>query len=91
MQRHFKHLRFKNFLMISWGPIWCLFTFPTKALNIYNSYMNTTPKVGVPLGIIRLHPLHSPPVVKVCFTPKHIFGFMGPCTSHFVANLMLGL
>jgi hypothetical protein len=25
------------------------------------------------LGIIGLHPLHSPPFVKVCFAPKHIF------------------
>jgi hypothetical protein len=24
------------------------------------------------LGIIGLHPLHFPPFVKVCFTPKHI-------------------
>ncbi len=51
--------------------IWCLFSFPTKNLNIHNSHMNITPKMEVHLGIIRLHPLHSPPIVKVCFTPKH--------------------
>jgi hypothetical protein len=43
------------------------------------------------LGIIGLHPLHSPPFVKVCFITKHILGLMGPCTSHLVANPMLRL
>ncbi len=33
--------------------------------------MSVTPKVGVHLGVIGLHPLHSPPFVKVCFTLKH--------------------
>jgi len=47
--------------------------------------------MGLHLGVIRLHPLHSPPFVRVCFRPKHIFGFMGPCTSHLIMNLMLGL
>jgi hypothetical protein len=42
------------------GPIWCLFAFPTKALNIHNSSTNVTPKVGMHLGIIGFHPLHSP-------------------------------
>jgi hypothetical protein len=60
-------------------------------LNICNSHTSTIPKVGVHLGIIGLHPLHSPPFVKVCFTPKHIFGPMGLYTSHFVVNPMLGL
>jgi hypothetical protein len=31
----------------------------------------------MPLGVIGLHPLHSPPFVKMCFTLKHIFGLMG--------------
>jgi hypothetical protein len=73
------------------GPIWCLFAFPTKVPNICNSRMNASPKMGVHLGVIGLHPLHSPPFVKVCFTPKHIFYHMGPCTSHLVVNPMLGL
>jgi hypothetical protein len=37
------------------------------------------------------HPLHSLAFVKVCFTPKHIISLMGLCTSHLVANTMLGL
>jgi hypothetical protein len=73
------------------GSIWCLFAFSTKALNICNSCTSATLKVGVHLGVIGLHPLHYPPFVRVCFTPKHTFGFMGPCTSHFVTNPMLGL
>jgi hypothetical protein len=50
--------------------------------------MIVTPKVGVHLGVIGLHPLHSPPFVKVCFTPKHFFALMGPWTSHLVTNPM---
>jgi hypothetical protein len=53
--------------------------------------MNATPKVGVHLGIVKLHPLHSPAFVKMCFTSKHTFDFMGPCTSHLVTNPMLRL
>ncbi len=91
MQGNFKHLRFKKFLIVSWGPNWCLFVFSTKVLNICNFHMSVSPKVGVHLGIIGLHPLHSSSFVKVCFTPKHILGLMGPYVSHFVANPMLGL
>jgi len=53
--------------------------------------MSATPKVGMHLGVIGLHPLHSPPFVKVCFTPKHTLGLMGIYISHFVADPMLGL
>jgi hypothetical protein len=91
MQGHFKHLCFKTFLMVSWGPIWCLFVFPTKVLNICNSCTNATCQVGVHLGIIRLQPLHFPPFVRVCFTSKHTFTLMDPWTSHLIMNLMLGL
>ncbi len=73
------------------GAIWSFFAFSTKALNIRNSLMNATPKVGVHLGVIGLHPLHSPSFVRLCFTTKHILNFMGPCISHFVTNLVLGL
>jgi len=45
----------------------------------------------VHLGVIKLHPLHFTPFVKVCFTCKHILDLMGPCISHLIANLMLGL
>jgi len=55
------------------GSNWCLFAFPTKALNIRNFSTNATPKVGMHLGVIGFHPLHSPPFLKVCFTPKQIF------------------
>jgi hypothetical protein len=53
------------------GLIWCLFTFPTKVLNICNSCTNATPRVRVHLGVIGLYPLHFPPFVRMCFTPKH--------------------
>jgi hypothetical protein len=91
MREHLKYLCFKTFLIVSWGSIWFLFVFPTKAPNIYNSCTNTTPEVVVHLGIIRFHPLHSPPIVKMCFTPKHNIGLMGPCTSHLVTDPMLRL
>jgi hypothetical protein len=54
-------------------------------------HTNVTLKVGVHLKVIRFHPLHSPPFFKVCFTPKHTFNLMGPCTSHLVINPMLRL
>ncbi len=73
------------------GLIWCLFTFLTKALNIRNSSTNVIPKMGIHLGVIKFHPLHSPPFMKVCFTSKHTFGFIGPCTSHLFTNSMLKL
>jgi hypothetical protein len=60
-------------------------------LNICNLYTSAIPKVGMHLGIIGLHPLHSLPFVKVCFTPKYTFGFMGLYISHLVTNPMLGL
>jgi len=69
-----------------------LFAFPTEVPNFCNSYTNAIPKVGVHLRVIGLHPLYSPPFVRAHFTPKHILGLMGPCTSRgLVANLMLGL
>jgi len=55
-----------------------------RVLNIHNFCMSVIPKVGVHLEVIGLHPLHSPRFMKVCFTPKHILGLMGLCTSHFV-------
>jgi hypothetical protein len=48
-------------------------TFPTKVLNIRNFCMSAIPKMGVQLGVIKFHPLHSSPFVRVCFTPKHTF------------------
>jgi hypothetical protein len=67
------------------------FAFPTRALNICNSHMSATPKMGMHFKVIRLQPLHSPPFMKVCFTPKHTLDLMGPWTSHLVTNPMLGL
>jgi len=81
MWGHFKHLCFKPFLMASWGLNWCFFTFPTKILKIHNSCMSATPKVGVHLGTIGLHPLHSPSFVKLCFTPNTFFWPHGPLHS----------
>ncbi len=62
----------RTFLWCPGGPIWWFFSFSTKTLNIHSFCMSAIPKMGVHLGVIGLHPLHSPPFVKVCFTPKHI-------------------
>jgi hypothetical protein len=75
--------------MGSWGPNLAFVCLSTKALNIHNFHMSVTFKVGVHLGVIGFHPLHIPPFVKVCFTPKHTLGLMGPCTSHLITNPML--
>jgi len=58
MQRHFRHLHFNTFPMVSWGPIWCLFVFSSKVLNIRDSYMNATLKVRMHLRVIRFFFLH---------------------------------
>jgi len=42
----------RPFQWYPWGPIWWLFTFSTKALNIWESCMNAIPKMEVHLGII---------------------------------------
>jgi hypothetical protein len=47
--------------------------------------------MGMHLRAIGLHPLHSPPFVKVCFSFIHTLTLMGPCNSHLVMNSMLGL
>ncbi len=46
------------------GPIWCLFEFSTKVLNIWDSCTSATPKVGMHLGVIGFHLLHSPSFVR---------------------------
>ncbi len=56
------------------SPIWCLFSFPTKAINIHNSHTCAIPKEGVHLGVIAFHPLHSPPFAKVCSPLSTFFG-----------------
>jgi hypothetical protein len=84
MRGQFKHLNFKTFIMCHEGPIWCFFAFPTKALNVHDSHTNATPKVEMHLGVIGLHPLHSPPFMKVCFTPKHIL--LASCPLHSTLN-----
>jgi hypothetical protein len=43
----------------------------------------------VHLGMIMLHPLHSPPFVRMCFTPKHAFGLMDPYISILATNPVL--
>jgi len=46
-----------------------VFFFPTKVLNIRNFRTSATPKEGMHLKVIGLHPLHSPPFVKALFHP----------------------
>jgi hypothetical protein len=55
------------------GPIWCFFSFSTKALKICVSCTNAIPKMGMHLGIIGFHLLHYPSFVKVCLTREHTF------------------
>jgi hypothetical protein len=73
------------------GPIWYFFPFPTKALNILNSHTCVTPKMGGARGSHWASSLAFSPIVKVCFTPKHILRLMGPCSSHLIVNPMLWL
>ncbi len=73
------------------GPIWCLFAFSTKALNIQNSCMGATPKMGVHLGSIGLHFLHYIPFVIVFHIWTHFLSLMGLCIPHLVANPSLEL
>lgn len=58
-----------------------LFNFPTKTLNICNFYTNATLKMGVHLKVIKLHPLHSPPFLKVCFILNRLSWPHGPFHS----------
>jgi hypothetical protein len=83
MQRQFRHLNFKTIPMVSWRPNLVFFTFSTKALNIWDFNTSAIPKVGVQLGIIGHHFLHSPPFVRVFFTLEHIYWPHGPLHSTF--------
>jgi hypothetical protein len=91
MQGHFKHIRFKNFLMVSWEPNLVVVYLSNQGSEHSQLCTSVTLKVGMHLGIIGFHLLHSPSFMKVCFTPKHIIDLMGPCNSHLVVNPMLGL
>jgi hypothetical protein len=78
MQGHFKHLHFKKILMVSWGPNLVFVFFSNHGFEHLQFLHDCNPKVGVHLGVIGLHPLHSPPFVRMCFTPKHTFQPHGP-------------
>jgi len=72
------------------GPIWCLFTFPTKALNIQNLRTNVTPICA--LGSHWVPSLALSPVCESVFHIQTYFlGLMGPYTPHLVVNPMLRL
>ncbi len=71
MQKHFRHLHFNTFPMVFWGPIWCLYTFSSKVLNIQDSYMNVTLTMGMHLGVIKFNFLHSFTFVKMSFIFEH--------------------
>ncbi len=72
--------------MVSWGPNLVLVCLSNQGFKHSQFYTSAIPKMGMHLKVIGLHPLYSPPFVKVCFTLKHTFTFMGPCISHLVAN-----
>jgi hypothetical protein len=72
MWGHFRYLHFKTFPMVFWGAqIGACLPFSTKILNIWNFHTSVTPNMGVHLRVIGLNFLHSPPLVKVCFTIEH--------------------
>jgi hypothetical protein len=48
-----------------------IFRLVVESIKELGGVSSVIPKVGVHLKVIGLHPLHSPPFVKVCFTPKH--------------------
>jgi hypothetical protein len=54
--------------------------FLTKVMNIQDSHMNATPKMG-----------DAPPLVSVFHFQTSFFGFMCSYTPHLVRNPMLGL
>lgn len=83
MQRHFRHLHFNTFPMVSWGPIWCLFVLSSKVLNIRDSYMNATLKVGMHLWVIRFIFLHYFALVRMSFIIEHIFLASHTFAFHF--------
>ncbi len=72
MRRHFKHLRFKTFLMVSWGPNVVLIFLSNQGFKHSQLHTSVTPKMGMHLEVIELHPLHFSPFVRVFFTPKHL-------------------
>jgi hypothetical protein len=81
----------KTFQWYFGGPICYLFAFSTKALNIQNSCMSATLKMGVHLGGIGFHFLHYIPFARVFHIWTHFLSFMGPCIPHLLTNPMLGL
>jgi hypothetical protein len=73
MWGQFRHLHPNNFPMISCKPNFVFFYLSNKGFEHLRLPHECNPKVGMHLGIIMLHPLHSPPFA---------LGFMGPCTPH---------
>jgi hypothetical protein len=82
----------QEFPMVSWGPnlvLVCLFNQGCEHSQLPHKCNSQS---GSALGSYWVSSLaFSPPFVRVCFTPKHIFSLMGPYTSHFVMNPMLRL
>jgi hypothetical protein len=64
-------------------PIWCLFTFLTKAMNIHDSRTSATPKVGVHLGVIGFILCTLPHLWKCVSHPNTISWPCGPSHSTF--------
>jgi hypothetical protein len=65
------------------GLIWCFFSFLNKALNIQDSHTSTTPKMGMHLRVIGLHPLHSPHLRDCVSHPNTLFWPHGSLHSTF--------
>ncbi len=86
MRGHFNIYISRPFQWYLRGLIWCFVSFSAKALNIQDFRISVIPKVGVYLGVIGLHPLHSPPFVIVCFTFEHTLLTSWAHTLHWVAT-----
>jgi hypothetical protein len=90
MRRLLKYLRFRTFLMVSWRPNLVFFGFSNQGFKHPQLPHECNSQSGNALGN-HWASSYYPPCVRMCFTPEHTFGFMGPCISHLVVNPMLRL
>jgi hypothetical protein len=91
-QGHYRHLQFKTFPMVTWGPnlvLVYLFNEGSKYLGLLHECNSQS---GSALGshwaqIVTL----SPTLESVFHFWTHIFGLMCLCIPHLIINLILGL
>jgi hypothetical protein len=90
--RHFRHLHFKTFTMVSWGPnlvFFYLFNEGSKHLGLLYECNSQNESA------LRSHWVQSFTLSPICESVFHIWthslGLMSFCTLHLVANPMLGV